>query len=161
MAGARAGAAPIRALAVRLVVLGAILALTLLIELRPQALPYGPHELRALYVLIVVGAVLAFVYGGLASRLAAGLRLERYELLGDGLLVTALVYCSGGSESLFVFLYNIWIVHAAVRAGTPGSALACVAATLAFGCVVWGPLYGWLPAFRASRVPLARIVGTD
>jgi two-component system, NtrC family, sensor histidine kinase PilS len=149
----RGGAAPIRALAVRLVVLGAILALTLLLELRPQPLPYGPRELRALYVLIVAGAVLALVYGGLASRLAAGLRLERYELFGDGLLITALVYCSGGSESLFVFLYNIWIVHAAVRAGTPGSTLACAAATLAFNAVVWGPVYGWLPPFMSRDTP--------
>lgn len=135
----------VKALATRLVAIAAIFVVAVLLELRGTS-SHSDRELTALYALVLAGFLLSLAYAALAAH-GGFPRRHTIELVGDGCLVTALVYCSGGSASLFEFLYVVWIVHAAVTAGERGALFACLTAMLGFGLMVLGEAGGWLPPF--------------
>ncbi len=132
----------------RLLIIVLIFALALLIQIRGDA-GYSERELLSLWALVVAGFSLTVIYGLLAAY-AGGLGLPLVELAGDGLLISSLVYCTGGARSLFGFLYLIWIVHAGIRSGARAAIVTSAAATFVFGLMVFGAAEGWLPVFDAS-----------
>ncbi len=146
---ARVSAVHVRAFATRLVALSVVFALSVLTELGLGE-PYSERQLTALYALVGLGFVVALAYGALAIYGGSGPR-HRIELVGDGMLITGLVYCSGGSGLLYAFLFIIWIVYVALTSGARGSLLAWAGATAAYGLMVLGEAGGWLPAFEARR----------
>ena len=89
----------------RLLIIVLIFGLALLIQLRGD-IGYSERELLSLWVLVVAGFSLTVIYGLLAAY-AGGLGLPLVELAGDGVLISGLVYCTGGARSLFGFLYLI------------------------------------------------------
>ena len=141
------------AFAGRLLIIGLIFGLAALMEIRGAA-GYSERELLALWVLVGAGFSLAVVYGLLAAY-AGGLGLPLVELAGDGVLISGLVYCTGGARSLFGFLYVIWIVHAAVRSGARAAIMTSAVATMGFGLIVFGNAQGWLPLFDAASAASA------
>ena len=143
----RVSAVRVRAFAARLVALSAVFALAVLAQLGVGE-PYSERQLTALYALVGLGFLLALVYGALAT---SGRIRSPVELAGDGVLITAVVYCSGGSGSLYVFLYVLWIVYAALTAGARGSIVAWGAAMTAYSTMVFGEAGGWLPAYEGHR----------
>ncbi|MEE9279786.1 MAG: ATP-binding protein [Myxococcota bacterium] len=146
----RRSAESVKALATRLVAIAAIFVLAVLLEVR-GATSYSDREVTALYALVLAGFLLSLAYAALAAH-GGFKRRHTIELVGDGCLITGLVYCSGGTASLFEFLYIIWIVHAAVTAGERGALLACASAMLGFGLMVLGEAGGWLPPFDQHPV---------
>ncbi|MCZ6570780.1 MAG: ATP-binding protein [Deltaproteobacteria bacterium] len=146
----------------RLLIIVLIFGLALLMQLRGDA-GYSERELLSLWALVVAGFSLTVIYGLLAAY-AGGLGLPLVELAGDGLLISGLVYCTGGARSLFGFLYLVWIVHAAIRSGARAAIVTSASATLVFGLMVFGTAEGWLPVFDSSGVAspaeLLRAMGT-
>ncbi len=146
----------------RLLIIVLIFGVALLIQLRGDV-GYSERELLSLWALVVAGFSLTVIYGLLAAY-AGGLGLPLVELAGDGVLISGLVYCTGGARSLFGFLYLIWIVHAAIRSGARAAIVTSATATLVFGLMVFGTAEGWLPVFDASGVAtpaeLLRAMGT-
>ncbi len=140
----------VKALAARLVAIAAIFVLAILIEVRGGA-SYSDREVTALYALVLAGFLLSLAYAALAAH-GGFPRRHMVELVGDGCLITGLVYCSGGSASLFEFLYIVWIVHAAVTTGERGALLSCACAMLGFGLMVLGEAGSWLPPFDQHSV---------
>ena len=138
------------AFAGRLVIIGLIFGVALLVEIRGDG-SYSERELHSLWALVVSGFGLAVVYGLLASY-AGGFGLPLVELAGDGVLISGLIYCTGGARSLFGFLYLIWIVHAAVRSGPRAAIATSAVATVTFGVMISGAAQGWLPAFEAANL---------
>jgi len=149
-AAARRTALPVSAFATRLTALAAIFTLCVLTQLRGGD-AYSERELGALYALVLAGFLLALAYGALAAW-SQSPRLHRFELVGDALLVSGFVYCSGGAGSIFGFLFLVWIVYAALTLGARGAVLACVCALVAYSVVVWGPVAGAFPPFDPSAV---------
>jgi two-component system, NtrC family, sensor histidine kinase PilS len=151
MSGSPAARA-VGALAVRLGVIGAVFALAVVLELR-RPTPYSDRQLSALYALVLAGFLLTLAQAALAAY-GGGKREQRGIELGlDGILVSALVYCTGGESSLFAFLYHVCVVHAAVRFGSRGAWLACAASLCSYAAIAGLPAFGWLTPFdpRASR----------
>ncbi len=139
-------------LAGRLVALAAVLAVAAGVELGGTG-QYTERELSALYGWVVAGFALALVMGALA-RQGIGLgHLVRLEFVSDALLLTALLYFSGGARSLFGGLYLIWIISGAVRAGSSGAVFTSVAATLGYGFAALLPAAGWLAPFESNSLP--------
>jgi len=148
---ARRTALPASAFATRLAALAAIFTLCVLTQLRGGD-AYSERELGALYALVLAGFLLALAYGALAAW-SQSPRLHLFELIGDALLVSGFVYCSGGARSIFGFLFLVWIVYAALTLGSRGAMLACACALIAYSAVVWGPVAGWMPPFDVEEVP--------
>ena len=117
MAHARAGAIPANAFAARLLALAAILTLAVLAQLRGGESLYSGRVLGALYALVLAGFLLALAYGALAAW-SPFRQLHLVELIGDAVVISGFVYCSGGARSIFGFLYPIWIVYAALALGS-------------------------------------------
>ena len=123
-------------LAVATLLLGGTLGLSLL-----AGRPLTAFTPRALTLLIVATYLLS-------ACAAASLRSRRRDtrvrsaraLLGwDLILVTALVYLSGGGSSGFPFLYGIAIVHAALSLGARTTVIAGALAFLFFVSLVAAP----------------------
>lgn len=146
----RRTALPASAFATRLAALAAIFTLCVLTQVRGGD-AYSERQLDALYALVLAGFLLALAYGALAAW-SHSKHLHLFELAGDALLVAGFVYCSGGAQSIFGFLFLIWIVYAALTLGSRGAMLACASAIVAYTVVVWGPAAGWLPAFDGDAV---------
>jgi two-component system, NtrC family, sensor histidine kinase PilS len=142
---ARRGVITANAFATRLVALAAILTLAVLSQLRGGGV-YSDRVLTALYALVLAGFLLALAYGALAAWSPVK-RLHLLELAGDAVLISGFVYCSGGSRSIFGFLFIIWIVYAAMTAGSRGAMIACGVATVAHFTIAWGPVVGWFPPY--------------
>lgn len=142
----RVAAGAVGAFAARLALLAGIFALAVLIELRELG-PYSEVQLTALYALVLAGFLMALSYAVLAFYGRRGTGSLIFELAGDGGLVTALIYCSGGASSLFGFLYIPWIMYASVEAGGRASLYCTLLAIAAYGAVAFGTAQGWLPAF--------------
>jgi two-component system sensor histidine kinase PilS (NtrC family) len=138
------------AFATRLAALAAIFTLCVLTQVRGGD-AYSERQLGALYALVLAGFLLSLAYGALAAW-SQSPRLHLFELVGDALLVSGFVYCSGGVRSIFGFLFLVWIVYAALTLGSRGAMLACACAVVAYSAVVWGPVAGWLPAFDVSTI---------
>ncbi len=150
-AASSASAVPIRAFAIRLIALAGIFALAVLSEVRGSG-SYSERELTALYALVLAGFLLSLAYG--VARARGGFRnLHLFELAGDAVLISGLVYCSGGVRSLFGPLYIIWIVYAAITAGSRAIVFAWAVATICYVLINWGPVQGFLPAFEPGVVP--------
>ncbi len=158
----RAASLPLRAYAARLAIIGLIFLLALLAELRGGT-PYSERELGALWGLVIAGFGLTLLYTALL-KYRGGWGLPRLEVVGDGLLITLLLYCTGGADSLFGFLFVLWIVHAAIRSGPRVALATAAAAVLVFVGVCLGPVQGWLLPFesgaQSSAEQALRAVGT-
>lgn len=143
------------ALAGRLLTVGGVFGLAVLTELHGRT-PFSERELAGLYALVLVGFMQALALGLVAARGRRG--WSRFvELAGDGLLVSGLVYCTGGFESPFSVLYVVWIVYAALSSGREGAVGAWGVSTIGYAAIVWGESLGFFPAFdRSHGAPFER-----
>jgi two-component system, NtrC family, sensor histidine kinase PilS len=93
-------------------------------------------------------AAAAFALSALSMttrRVVSPEALARWQLIGDLLLVTALVYVSGGAESVFSFLYLLVIAAAAFLLSPPGGVVVASAAAILYGVLIEFCAYGLLP----------------
>ena len=126
----------------RLLIIGGVFALGVIVEVRGP----GAYSDRALAVLS------ALVVAGFASTLAQALLARREppawlapaEAASDLLLITALVYCTGGTQSVFGFLYVCWIVYVTSRLGPGGALVASGLSTIAYATTSIGLAQGWV-----------------
>lgn len=140
------------AFAARLICMGLLLLSAILFELGGVTL-YNEAQLDALYAVVLAGFLVSL--GFAAARLGGGETrwLTIGEIGTDGLLISALVYCTGGTGSLFGFLFVPWIVASATRIGARASVGAAGGATLAYGVVGLGGALGVLPTFADIPSP--------
>ncbi|MBK7947723.1 MAG: PAS domain S-box protein [Deltaproteobacteria bacterium] len=75
-------------------------------------------------------------------------RFATLQVAIDVAIVTALVYFSGGRESVFTFLYALVVLYGALLLDRGGVAFSVGLAALAYGFVLFGVELGWLPALR-------------
>jgi two-component system sensor histidine kinase PilS (NtrC family) len=133
---------------IRLVVISTIVLSSILIQAAAGlVLPLTP-----LYAL----AGLAFTLSGLYAY--AGQRLKPaaqayLQLTGDVFLVTALVYFSGGADSVFSFLYLVVIAAASLLLMRRGGLAIASLASLSYGVIIEFLEYGLLPAPPLSGLP--------
>jgi two-component system sensor histidine kinase PilS (NtrC family) len=149
--GGRAAVVPAGAIGARLLAIGGLFAVAVLLEVAGRA-PYSERTLTALYALVLAGFLATLGYG-LAASQRAGRFPAWLELTGDGVLISGLVYCTGGSRSVFAFLYVVWIVYAALRGGTRAALVAPVVAAGSYAVIGLGLSGGWLPALEPGEAP--------
>ncbi len=113
-----------------------------------QALPVG--ELTQLMVVPAVALVFVMLYNTFYlltyRRLGNVAFLNHLQLLFDALVVSVLVYYSGGVSSWFWSIYALFVFEGAFILPRARSTwfLASACAVL-LGCVLWGPYFGVLP----------------
>jgi len=87
---------------------------------------------------VLIGSIylLTVVFGLLLRRgKLAGTSAAYFQVLGDILLASTLVYITGGAESPFTFTYSIAVIASAILLEPPGPFIAAVATSASFGAL--------------------------
>lgn len=111
--------------------------------------PRGPAD--PLYFLIALTYLLTLVYA-LAWPFTARYRkhLAYVQILGDLLMITGVVYFTGGTESNFSSLYFISIIAASIIVFRRGGLVAASAASILYGSLIQALYLGVLPPYPAA-----------
>jgi len=125
---------------IRLVVVGTIVLSSVLI----QASAGLSLRLASIYAVGAAALVLTGIYV-LVGRVLRPVQEAYLQLSGDLLLVTALVYFSGASDSVFTFLYLVVIATAAFFLLRPGAILIASLASILYGGIVEMTAYEIIP----------------
>jgi len=116
-------------------------------------------RLEPFYDLILVTLVLSVIYF-LLFRFNPSLRVQAYvQIVIDLILVTALVYTSGGIVGNLYFLYVFVIIAASLVISSRAAYLAAALAAILFGALADGMFYGLIPYFRADQAAAAPTLG--
>ncbi len=92
--------------------------------------------------------------GAYFPRIRRPQRFAAVQLGTDVALVTALVYFSGGHESIFTFFYAVVTLYAAVLFGRPAALGAATLSSLSYGSILLAANRGWVINYGAHDGPL-------
>ncbi len=99
----------------------------------------------------VAAAFMATIVSGLmVTRTINPSRFATVQVAIDLTIVTALVYFSGGGESVFTFLYALVILYGALFLDRLGVVLSSGLAAAGYGFVLFGAELGWLPSMGVA-----------
>ncbi len=95
----------------------------------------------------VVAAFLATIASALmVARTRNPTRFATVQVAVDVIIVTSLVYFSGGRESVFTFLYALVVLYGALFLDRNGVVFSAGLAAAGYGFVLFGVEVGWLPS---------------
>jgi two-component system sensor histidine kinase PilS (NtrC family) len=109
-------------------------------------------EWRGFYATVAFAFMATIFYGMVLHRVIRPRRFAALNVATDVAIVTALVHFSGGSDSVFPFLYLLVAAYGAFlfeRRGAWGTAAIAIAA---YGFVIFAGHWGWIPS-RAIGPP--------
>ena len=110
------------------------------------------------YCTIVVAFVATIVSALQMARTRNPDRFATLQVSFDVAIVTALVYFSGGRESVFTFLYALVVLYGALLLDRGGVTYSVGLAALGYGFVLFGVDLGWLPSQGDDSRPHPPIV---
>ncbi len=116
------------------------------------AVPLHPYPLRLLYA--AVGGV--FVLSAVFSLLIRVFRridiLAYIQILIDTLIISLLVYITGSSSSVFVFLYLVVVIYTSMILYRRGSFVIAGACTIEFAALAACEYWGALPQIHVAQL---------
>ena len=115
--------------------------------------------LAPVLALLAVSYLLSAVYLVLLGRVRNPVRLAEAQIYGDIILLTILIYLTGGPYSVFPFLYLVSILTASIVVAPRESFGVATLAVFMHGLMLGAQFYRWLPP--AGALPLARNVGVE
>ena len=140
----------------RVTVVTALLIAALVIQLSTTSF----LRLEPFYLLIVAALVLSAIYG-LLFRFDRHLHAQAAaQIVFDLVLVTALVYTSGGIAGNLYFLYIFVIISASLVISGRAAYLAAALAAILFGAMAEGMYYGLIPYFNPAQAESAPSMGS-
>jgi two-component system sensor histidine kinase PilS (NtrC family) len=104
------------------------------------------------YLLIAFIYFLTFIYILLLKRLQRLSRLAYVQLLVDTLFITALIYTTGGIESIFSFLYILTIINASIILYRKGGLVIASSSSILYGTLLDLHYYGVIHPFGSRLV---------
>jgi len=117
----------------------------LLIATYVEAISESLAPVNPLYFLIAATYVLTVFYA-LALRSGRGLVAQVYfQIAGDLLVITGLVYISGGIKAGFMLLYPLSVLSGSVLLRRKGGVILAAVATLLYGGTLWAVREGLIP----------------
>ena len=129
----------------RVVFLTLILGINVLLQSTDQNIITPPIY----YVIVfVVGVYLFTIFSAIILRTAKRFSTFAYaQILMDVLLVSILLYYSGGSQSIFSILYLFPIITGGIILSRRGGLAAAAAATIGYGIILLAEYFGYRPDF--------------
>lgn len=126
----------------RVVMITVLLGSTLVVNIDDASLLTDPGTL-ALLGLIIGTYALTIVYAVLVSRIRRLALFAYAQLLGDVVTVLALVLLTGGSESVFLFMFSLVVLNASILLYRPGAFATATVCAGMLVVVVGRELMGW------------------
>ena len=115
---------------------------------------FSNTSLVALYILTGVIYFLTLCYALLLDRIKKYIFFAYVQLVFDVLFVTALIYVTGGIESIFSFMYILTIINAAIMLYRRGGLLIASASSIGYGSLLDLQYFGIIHPYyiRASEL---------
>jgi len=143
----------------RIVLTTVLLAASTLILLKAQRDELGRYE-RILYGIVAASYLASLIYLLLLrSTRVVSSPLAYTQVAGDVLIASCLVYLTGGTESVVVFMFPLTVVSAAVLLYRRGAMVAAVLSSVGLLFVASGTAYELLPPVgaKAQALPPPRL----
>lgn len=125
------------------------------VVVQARAYPSFSHtSLASLYILTGVIYFLTLCYALLLDRIKKYILFAYVQLVFDVLFVTALIYVTGGIESIFSFMYILTIINAAIMLYRRGGLLIASASSIGYGSLLDLQYFGIIHPYytRASEL---------
>lgn len=135
-------------MALRVIITTFLLGATAYIQIRERYLYLFP-SLDYIYIFISFTYFLTIVYGFLLSKIKNLRAMAYQQILGDVVLTTILIYITGGTESIFSFVYLFSVISASMILYRRGGLIVASMSTILFGLLLNLEYYGVL-------IPLGR-----
>lgn len=115
---------------------------------------FSNTSLASLYLLTGVIYFLTLCYALLLDRIKKYILFAYVQLVFDVLFVTALIYVTGGIESIFSFMYILTIINAAIMLYRRGGLLIASASSIGYGSLLDLQYFGIIHPYytRASEL---------
>lgn len=137
----------LRLILFRLIIITSLIVSAVIIQYSTSTfLPLNPF-----YYLILLSYILSFLYF-IIYLLGKGFTIQVYiQIFFDLLLITALVYISGGIKGSFYFLYIFEIIAASIVLSNRAAYVTAALSAIFFGSLVEGMYFGVLPYFSTEQ----------
>jgi two-component system sensor histidine kinase PilS (NtrC family) len=133
-----------------------VLALGVTLGLEAAGENFTTAEWRGFYATIAFAFLATIFYGVVLHRVFSPRRFAALNVVTDVAIVTALVHFSGGSDSVFPFLYVLVAAYGAFLFDTRGAMGTAAIAIAAYGSVLFASHRGWIPSLDlGSPEPVA------
>jgi two-component system sensor histidine kinase PilS (NtrC family) len=137
----------------RVIFVSLLLGATIVIQVREAKTEFGTIQTYH-YLLIASIYFLTFVYAVLLKRLHNLVAFAYGQLVMDTVVVTAIIYTTGGIESIFSFLYLLTIINGSIILYRKGGMITASCCSILYGLLLDLHYYG-LIAPLGSRVDYA------
>jgi len=135
----------------RLVIVTFLLGIAAFIQIKgTQPLLFGsiPHVSSIIIVTYILSLLYVFIF-----KRSKSLQINAYiQALCDVVLITMLVYVTGGIESVYSVLYQFVIIYSVLFLARRGGLIAASASSLLYGLLLALEFYGVLTAYGATAV---------
>jgi two-component system sensor histidine kinase PilS (NtrC family) len=131
---------------VRVIFVSILLGASIIIQIKETRTYFG-HIQTSHFLLIASIYFLTFIYI-LILKYSKNLSALGYlQLTTDTVLVTAIIYVTGGVESIFSFLYILTIINGSIILYKKGGLTVATCSTLLYGFLLGLQHYGWIHPF--------------
>ena len=121
----------------RVLFVSLLLGASVFIQVRATKTYFGELQ-TSHYLLIATIYFLTFFYVILLKRLKNLLKFAYAQLIIDTLVVTAIIYATGGIESIFSFLYILAIINGSIILYRKGGMIVASSSSILYGELVIG-----------------------
>lgn len=136
----------------RVVIALAFLGMTSWFQIKAEGFSY--QTLYPLYVVVIAICLLTILYSYGVGRVKNLVLFSYVQITIDIMLITAIVYVTGGFESYLFLLYPVSIIGGAILLSKRGSFFTASLSSIAYGALIGADFYGALPLkYKAFWVP--------
>jgi len=119
----------------RVLFVSLLLGASVFVEVKESKTAFGDIQTYH-YLLIAAIYCITVLYVILLKRLNNLIRFAYVQLLGDTVLVTAIIYATGGIESIFSFLYILTIINGSIILYRKGGMTAASSCSILYGLLI-------------------------
>ncbi|MCR4288063.1 MAG: ATP-binding protein [Deltaproteobacteria bacterium] len=136
----------------RVVIALAFLGMTSWFQIKAEGFSY--QTLYPLYAVVIAICLLTILYSYGVGRVRNLVLFSYVQITIDIMLITAIVYVTGGFESYLFLLYPVSIIGSAILLSKRGSFFTASLSSIAYGALIGADFYGALPLkYKAFWVP--------
>ena len=130
----------------RVIIISLFLGMTIFIAIKSPGFPISQNVLYLLSFIIALTYMFSVVYS-LMLKFLDNLRVNLYlQLTVDVILITLLVYLTGGVKSNYSVIYTLIIIYSVIFLGRKGGFIVASAASIAYGLLLDLEFYKLLPS---------------
>ncbi|MBF0258115.1 MAG: two-component sensor histidine kinase [Desulfamplus sp.] len=145
------------------IIFSIILIFSTLVFSTNESLPFDARPFVAVYVVALLMLFISVLYGLLFKKLSTSPMFAYVQLTIDSFTVSAIIFITGGFQSIFTFLYLVVIIASSMLLLRKGSLIIATLCSLQYGLLIDLEYYGLIAPFittgqLSAQVPWNHII---